>query len=228
MVKTTSYSPTNKKFRKHFQDFASTKTKKGHLNESERDTDEIKHEKGILTKIEKSKIESDGWIVEVGKGDDKKTYNCTNTTGVLNIPDSTETDLYYVPTSQIDVDVTLDTVSKIYQITRIKSLNNHVAYQSDGELVITNSGTTSLTEDAEGGKITISQTKVTIDGDNVVNGNTSTDNLEVKNKFKIGNMDVGITIKTLEENNKTLTEENEKLKEDINEIKKQIKPLIGD
>ena len=41
MVKTTSYSPTNKRFKKHFEDFASPKAKKGNLNNNERDTDEI-------------------------------------------------------------------------------------------------------------------------------------------------------------------------------------------
>lgn len=75
MVKTTSYSPTNKRFRSHFQDFASTKAKKGHLNNNERDTDEIKHERGVLVKIEKNKIDSNGWIVEVGQGEIKKHMN---------------------------------------------------------------------------------------------------------------------------------------------------------
>ncbi len=226
MVKTTSYNPTNKRFRKHFQDFASTKAKKGHLNDNDRDTDEIKHERGVLVKIEKAKITSDGWIVEVGQDENKQTYNCTNTTSILSIPDSTETDLYYVPNSTIDVDITIDTVSSIYQITRIKSLNNHVAYQVDGDLVIGDTGTTSSSDDAETGKITISKTKITIDGDNVVNGNTKTENLSVKNKFKIGDMDVAITIKSLQDENKNLTEKNKKLQDDIDDIKEQIKPLI--
>lgn len=226
MVKTTNYNPTNKRFRKHFQDFASTKAKKGHLNENDRDTDEIKHERGVLVRIEKAKITSDGWIVEVGKDENKKTYNCTNTTGVLSIPDSTETDLYYVPNSTIDVDITIDTVSSIYQITRIKSLNNHVAYQADGQLIIGDTGTTDASDDAKTGKITISKTKITIDGDNKINGNTETEDLTVKNKFKIGDMDVAITIKNLQDENKSLTEKNEELQNDINDIKKQIKPLI--
>lgn len=229
MVKTTSYSPTNKRFRSHFQDFASTKAKKGHLNNNERDTDEIKHERGVLVKIEKNKIDSNGWIVEVGQGENKKTYECSNVTGVLSVPDSTETDLYYIPTYTVDVDVTIDTVSAIYQITRIKSVNNHVAYQKDGELVLTNSDNMlGEEEDEESSKLTIAKKGVTIDGDNIVNGNITANNLSVGRTFKVGKLDVGITIERLEKENQTLTQQNKQMKEDIEKLKSQIKPLVGE
>ena len=79
--KTFTMALQNIKRDKHFEDFASPKAKKGHLNNNERDTDEIKHERGVLVKIEKNKIDSNGWIVEVGQGENKKTYECSNVTG---------------------------------------------------------------------------------------------------------------------------------------------------
>ena len=75
MVKAKSYTPTNKRFKRHFQDIAETKARKGHLNQGEREQEDVITEKGILVRIEKAKINDNGWEVEVGTGDNKKTYN---------------------------------------------------------------------------------------------------------------------------------------------------------
>lgn len=123
MVKAKSYTPTNKRFRRHFQDIAQTSTKKGHLGNQEREQEDIVAEKGILVRIDKNKLSTNGWEVEVGVGDDKKTYNCVNGTGELTMPECIESQQYFTPKLTTSVDVLLDNVSKIYTITRIRSLN---------------------------------------------------------------------------------------------------------
>ena len=123
MVKAKSYTPTNKRFRRHFQDIARTSTRKGHLNQGEREQEDVVTEKGVLIRINKAKFNSDGWEVEVGTGEEKKTYNCVNGTGTLTMPECIESSQYYTPKLTTSVDVLLDNVSKIYTITRIRSLN---------------------------------------------------------------------------------------------------------
>lgn len=127
MVKAKSYTPTNKRFRRHFQDIAQTKTRKGHLNQDKREQEDVVTEKGTLIRIEKAKINDNGWEVEVGTGDDKKTYNCVNSTGnAMQMPECIESGQYYVPKHTTSVDVLLDNVSKIYSITRIRSLEKSI------------------------------------------------------------------------------------------------------
>jgi len=126
MVKAKSYTPTNKRFRRHFQDIAQTATRKGHLNQDEREQEDVVTEKGELKRIVKAKFNSDGWEVEVGTGDDKKTYNCVNGTGEMTMPECIESNTYYTPKYSTSVDVLIDNVSKIYTITRIRSLNKTI------------------------------------------------------------------------------------------------------
>ena len=132
MVKAKSYTPTNKRFKRHFQDIAETKARKGHLNQGEREQEDVITEKGILVRIEKAKINDNGWEVEVVTGDNKKTYNCVNSTGaILQIPECIESDKYYTPKHKTSVDVLIDNVSKLYSITRIRSLDKTMMVDSD-------------------------------------------------------------------------------------------------
>ena len=126
MVQSKSYTPTNKRFKRYFQDIAATKKKKGHLSQAEREQEDVVAEKGELKRIIKAKFKEDGWVVDVGTGDNKKTYNCVNGTGEWNIPESIESNLYYTPKEVTVVDVLLDNVSKIYTITRIRSLDKTI------------------------------------------------------------------------------------------------------
>ena len=83
-------------------------------------------------------------------------------------------------------------------------------------------------EDEESSKLTIAKKGVTIDGDNIVNGDITANNLSVGRTFKVGKLDVGITIERLEKENQTLTQQNKQMKEDIEKLKSQIKPLVGE
>ena len=46
MVQSKSYTPTNKRFKRYFQDIAATKKKKGHLSQAEREQEDVVAEKG--------------------------------------------------------------------------------------------------------------------------------------------------------------------------------------
>lgn len=83
-------------------------------------------------------------------------------------------------------------------------------------------------KEEESSKLTIAKKGVTIDGDNIVNGSIVANNLSIGNTFKVGKLDVGITIERLEKENKTLTQQNKQMQEDIEKLKKQIKPLVGE
>ena len=83
-------------------------------------------------------------------------------------------------------------------------------------------------EDEESSKLTIAKKGVTIDGDNIVNGDITANNLSVGKTFKVGKLDVGITIERLEKENQTLTQQNKQMQEDIEKLKSQIKPLVGE
>ena len=87
------FSPTNKKFKKHFEDFAATKPKKGHLGSGERDNDETAIKVGKLVRIHRAKLYGRGWEVKI----DNKTYMCTYGDNVIMIPKSTVTEKYFIP-----------------------------------------------------------------------------------------------------------------------------------
>ena len=55
MVKSNRYSPTNKKFKTHFENFASEKVKKGHLGKGERDSEDTTIKEGTLIRIQRKK-----------------------------------------------------------------------------------------------------------------------------------------------------------------------------
>ena len=134
MVKDNRYNPTNKKFKDKFQGLAGTKTKKGHLTKQDRDEDDVVFDSGQLVKIEKAKILTNGWIVDVSGN----TYHCSNDSSIIEIPDYTETSQYYIPKSKTTVDVSLDKQSNIYKVLRLKSLTKNYISSKDGVVTITN------------------------------------------------------------------------------------------
>lgn len=122
MTGTKKRSPTNKEFKKNFENFASKRMKKGHLNDSqERKSGDNTLEEGILVKIHRKKLYKNGWEVKVGTGKDAKTYMCSYDNGIVDIPDSTETKNYYIPKQKTKVEVSIDKKTKIYKITKIKT-----------------------------------------------------------------------------------------------------------
>lgn len=128
MTGTKRRSPTNKEFKKNFENFASKRMKKGHLNDSqERKSGDNTLEEGILVRIHRKKLYKNGWEVKVGTGKDAKTYMCSYDNGVVDIPDSTETKQYYIPKKKIKVEVSIDKKTKIYKITKIKTQSKNTA-----------------------------------------------------------------------------------------------------
>lgn len=165
MVKSNRYSPTNKKFKSHFENFASTKTKKGHLNnKGERDSEDTSIKKGVLVRIDRKKMYDDGWEVKI----DGKTVNCTYGGNVLSIPQSTVTDAYFIPKKTCNVEVQLDTVSKIYSIIDIKDSNLTPIALYDNQVTIS-PNTNTNTNQKNQASINISRTSVNVTGQMVAN-----------------------------------------------------------
>lgn len=182
MVKAKSYTPTNKRFKRHFQDIARQKARKGHLNQDEREQEDIVTEKGVLIRINKAKYNEDGWEVEVGIGDNKKTYNCVNGTGELTRPECIESEQYYTPKYNTSVDVLIDNVSKIYTITRIRSLKKVISGDSNK---ITIGGEGDDEEQKSLAQIILEQKNITITEDLKVDGDIESDNIEdLENEVK--------------------------------------------
>lgn len=110
---------TNKHFKDNFVDLASNQVKTGHLtNEAKKDGKDETIE-GTLKHILKDRIDSNGWIVEVGTGKQKTQYKCTNPQWTLSMPDSTETETMYVPKTKTRVEFTRNKKTKINTITRV-------------------------------------------------------------------------------------------------------------
>ena len=119
MVDSKRYNPTITRFQKHTKNFVSGKTKKGHLNDDERDPGDYIKEEGTLVRISKKNIRGKGWEVKV----DNKVYKCSYYgNSFLFLPNCTEDNDYYLPKKEYKVEVSIDKKSKIYTITKIKGL----------------------------------------------------------------------------------------------------------
>lgn len=165
MVKSNRYTPTNKYFRNKFQDFASTKTKKGHLNNTGNEEDEgAKKLTGTLVKIDRKKLYDNGWLVETTE---KKQYWCSYGDGVLCIPDSTVSDTYYVPKAKTEVEISIDEKNSIYTITRLKDPNKKPIALFDDKIEIS-TNTNTQTNKNNTAKIEVGKDKVNITGNTIV------------------------------------------------------------
>lgn len=159
MVKSNGYTPTNKYFRNKFQDFASTKTKKGHLNKSG-DDEGTKTLTGVLVKVSKQKMYDNGWLVETT---DKKQYWCSYGDGVLCLPDSVESKEYYTPKKNVEVEISVDEDNKIYTITRLKDPNKKpLALYSDTLEISLNTNTDTNKDNSA--SIQVSQNDISLMG----------------------------------------------------------------
>lgn len=165
MVGIKKRAPTNKEFRNHFQDFASTETKKGHLNSKSQKSKNSK-EIGVLVRIIRDKLYENGWEVEVGTGSEKKTYMCSLDSAVLYAPDSEVTEKYLVPKQKTEVEITIDTKSQIYRITKIRSGNIKPIALFENVLTISTNTNTDTNSDVSA-SIELSQDTINIKSDNV-------------------------------------------------------------
>ncbi len=195
-------TPTNKEFKTNFQGLASTKTRKGHLNDQERKKDDKQSTEGTLKRILISKIDDNGWEVVVGKGTDTHTYQCVNPLGSLLIPDSevSANKLYYVPKHKTVVEVDIDKKSHIYTITRIMGQQIPLATFNDTLHMAVDTNT--KTNQDVNAEITMSKDDITLQADKV-------------------------TVKDNEDNEINLLEENKKQKEDISSLKKENQGLLS-
>ncbi len=165
MVGIKKRAPTNKEFRNHFQDFASTETKKGHLNSKSQKSKNSK-EIGVLIRIIRDKLYENGWEVEVGTGSEKKTYMCSLDSAVLYAPDSEVTEKYLVPKQKTEVEITIDTKSQIYRITKIRSGNIKPIALFENVLTISTNTNTDTNSDVSA-SIELSKDTINIKSDNV-------------------------------------------------------------
>ena len=111
----SSYRPTNKRFRDRFQEFAGTKTKKGHFDQDE----DTKEKTGTLKKIDKSKLFGKGWYVEINA-------------------EGKETDKFLYPKQKLTCDVAVNKKEKKYDIQRIENLKQSPTSVKEGTITIQN------------------------------------------------------------------------------------------
>ena len=195
-------TPTNKEFKTNFQGLASTKAKKGHLNDQERKKDDKQSTEGTLKRILISKIDDNGWEVVVGKGTDTHTYNCVNPLGGLLIPESelSTNKLYYVPKNKTVVEVDIDKKSHIYTITRIRGQQIPLASFHD-KLYLSVDSNTKTNKDVNA-EITMSKDDITLQADSV-------------------------KVKDNDDNEIDLLEENAQQKDDISSLQEENKSLLS-
>lgn len=157
-------SPTNKEFKTNFQGLASTRTKKGHLTNQEKKASDNAVETGTLIRISKEKLYENGWEVQVGTDSDAVTYMCSYGDGVLYLPDSTETDVYYIPKEKTEVELVIDKQTKIYTITKINTLNKKPIALYENKLTISTNTNTNTNSDVNT-SIEVSNNSVNINSD---------------------------------------------------------------
>lgn len=175
MVDSKRYDPTITRFQKHTKSFVSGKTKKGHLNNEDREAGDVINEEGVLVRIIKKDIQGKGWEVKV----DGKPYKCSYYgNSFLFLPNCTETDTYYIPKKECKVEISIDKKSKIYTITKIKGLktspNQQLISIIEGDKIdIKGGGKASVSVKQE--KTAISGDGLEVEGDVEVSGDVKVD-----------------------------------------------------
>lgn len=198
---------TNKDFKDNFVDLASNKPKSGHLTK-QKNKDKTKIVEGVLKHIIIDRIDANGWVVEVGSGSERSTYNCTNPQWSLSIPSSTQTATMYVPNKKTRVEFSMDKEHKIYTIIRViggKSAFSN--YQDVLKISVDQNDKTNQDVNAE---ITMTSQDVQIDAKSII---INSDDKQI---------DLIKTQENHEEQIKTLTQENNLLKEKINQIEEKL------
>lgn len=206
-------SPTNKEFKTNFQGLASTKTKKGHLTSQERESDDVAREYGTLIRIHKNKMYENGWEVQVGTDKDAVTYMCSYQSSVLYIPDSTETDSYYVPKQKTQVEVNIDKKSKIYTIVKINSLNKTPIALYENNLTISTNTNEDTNKDVKA-SIEVSNESITLKSNNIV--------IKDSDNNKINLVESNKNLSNLQQEVSDLKDEKEKITVEISTVKESI------
>lgn len=188
MVDSKGYNPTITRFQRHTKNFVSGKTKKGHLDDEERKPGDVVTEEGKLVRIIKKDLRGKSWEVDISG----KKYMCSYYgNSFLFLPNCTETDTYYIPKKECQVEVSIDKKSKIYTITKIKGLksspNQQLISIIEGDKIdIQGSGQASVSVGNE--TTTISGQGLSVEGnieiDTSDNEEVSTDKISVTDLYK--------------------------------------------
>lgn len=136
MVNKGVYQYTNRRTKDAIRNLANDQT----LDGEEGSNIQIRLEEGTLKKIEKKRIDSDGWIVEVA---DIK-YRCSFDVAVRRMPKYVETNESYIPAEKDDrgrymdtkVNVLLNGKTKIYKILSLVGVSSEFIF--DGENLVSN------------------------------------------------------------------------------------------
>ncbi len=199
---------TNKDFKDNFVNLASTNTKKGHLTKQERGADDNQTIVGVLKHVIKDRIDSDGWMVEIGSGNDVSVYACFNTEPFLTLPDSTESETMYVPKKKTRVEISIDKQTGVYYIIRVvgvqKALSN---YQNTLKISINQDTNTNQDVNAE---ITMTNDNIELGAKDIIINNDGSKTSLLQ------------TQKTQANQIKVLIDENIFLKEKITNIENQL------
>lgn len=187
MVDSKRYNPSNKRFQEHTQHFVQGTTKKGHL--TAKDDGDKKKETGELKKVEVAKIYQNGWLVYV----DKKKYNCSYGDNIIYMPPYTvsKDGKYYVPKKKCTVEVSIDTKSKIYTITKINDSNKKPISMTNNGVTLEGKGLASLKIEGDDVKI---KGKVSSNHDITTKGSISSEK-DIKTKGSISS-DTDVKINT--------------------------------
>lgn len=139
MVDSKRYNPSNKRFQKHTQSFVEGKTMKGHLAGKDKDKNKYKIE-GVLVRVNKNALNSDGWHVKI----EKKTVKCNYGDNIVYLPPCIEQGDWYIPKAKCEVEVSIDEKSKIRTITKIKDPNKKPISMNNNGIKLEGSGSSAL------------------------------------------------------------------------------------
>ena len=161
---------TNKDFKDNFVNLASNEPLKGHLTKQKRDAGDSQIVEGVLKQIIKERIDTDGWLVEVGSDKDTFVYNCYNPQWAVSLPESTETNTMYVPKNKIRVQFSMDKKNKIYIIDRIITATKTSIANYLNKLEISTNVNTKTNQDVNA-TMTMTNDDINLKADNIVVAN---------------------------------------------------------
>ena len=178
MVDSKRYVPSNKRFEKHTQSFVEGKTMKGHLVDDKKNKNSYKVN-GILKKVNKNALASDGWYVTV----EEKILKCYYGDVYYYLPPHTVNGDWYIPTSKCEVEVSINEKSGIKTITKIKDAHKQLIAMDNKGMKLSGNGTSS---------VQIKENTVNISGDSLNAQNEitidTTKHEDLPNEIKITDM----------------------------------------
>ena len=224
------HTPTNKQLKGGVQGLADTRPKKGHLTNQERKKDDKQSATGVLVHILRKKIDSDGWIVDVGTGKNKSRYHCVNGTGGMYIPDSNVTDTMYVPKVKTEVNIDIDKKSKIYTITKIIS-DKKISLASFEDMLYISTNNNENTNQDVNASIVMTKDIVNLKANEIIiedNDGTEINLIQTTKQQQESVQQQQQAIEELQESNKQLSSENTSLLQRVEILEETLKSVTND